>query len=251
MCDPLNKRTLNIIPVDSCNLACPRCCARPYAGWLRRQTIKWDDYLDAIRCAKSHGFTTLSFSGGEPALWWRLPDAVCEAKSIGFRVRIFTNGCGFEPTQYGEADDVRISDYGGVNRADVFRLKNALGRRATVKWSVQSDVPTEPVDGPVRCNGCVPTVVGGLLYGCAVQATHDAGHSIAISRPWEELQDPRGREICRRCLDNTTVRATRAPKFRVLWCIPETCIGSWVRLPLPAGWIWRQVPRLGKWLRSR
>jgi hypothetical protein len=238
MLDPLQRGVINFVPVDGCQLNCPRCCARP-GRWLGRDTLEIQQYAGNLREAERRGFKRLVFSGGEPGLWSELPAAVGLAKSKSLHVRVFTNGVNIPAERYGNADEVRISDYGGINKLDILRLRNALGRRLGIKWPVQVDMPAEPVSGPVRCNGAVPTIIGGRLYGCAVQATRDAGPSVKVESDWGQLPDPRRSNMCLRCLDNMTVRALVAPRMMFQWCLPETNTGRIWQWPWRTGWAWK------------
>lgn len=80
--------------IDECNLHCVHCLYKPELTFqIERKYIPFEECVGLMECFFSLGATKLSFLGGEPTLYPRLPELIHEAKKIGYSyVRIDTNG---------------------------------------------------------------------------------------------------------------------------------------------------------------
>jgi MoaA/NifB/PqqE/SkfB family radical SAM enzyme len=79
---------------DECNIQCTHCLYKPELTFrLERKYIPLEECIKLMESFFSLGATKLTFLGGEPTLYPKLPELIHEAKKIGYAyVRIDTNG---------------------------------------------------------------------------------------------------------------------------------------------------------------
>ncbi len=90
---PLSQLTrLYVEPTDHCNLDCVTCYRNNWSEALGRMTdATYARILDGVR--EVDPYPTIFFGGiGEPTLHTHLPDWIAQAKTIGCRVEMITNG---------------------------------------------------------------------------------------------------------------------------------------------------------------
>ena len=195
-----------------CNLACPRCYLRHLPGTKHDTCMlphQWQDILDSWERQDIH-IHDLAITGGEPTLWPHLAWAIARAKSTGRvdRIRVVTNGVDRTANDYGDADAVQISHYGGINRYDIMRLKRELGRRAIVRSVMHFPWPFDSVpehNTPPDC-GCISLAYRGpRVYPCALQAAigaGNAGYAVTDRYYWALMNGSPYTALCRTCLNN-------------------------------------------------
>lgn len=105
------RRTLQIHPTRRCNLRCLHCYSS--SGPDERDSLSAELLSDAITDARAEGFSSVSFSGGEPIMYGSLPDLLDHAKSLGMRTGVTSNGMLLDARQLdrlkGRADLLAIS----------------------------------------------------------------------------------------------------------------------------------------------
>jgi MoaA/NifB/PqqE/SkfB family radical SAM enzyme len=84
-----------------CNLSCLHCYST--SSPAERSYLPLAPLLDALSLLHSHGYETLSLSGGEPLLYPDLRPLVREARRIGYRISLISNGY---PLTGGRFDDL-------------------------------------------------------------------------------------------------------------------------------------------------
>src|ERR1022692_2885761 len=85
-----HQRVLQVHPSRRCNLKCLHC----YSTSGPREVDDLDRHLllGAIRDAACEGYNVVSVSGGEPLLYSGLPELLHQAKQLGLRTTVTTNG---------------------------------------------------------------------------------------------------------------------------------------------------------------
>jgi hypothetical protein len=204
-----------------------------------------DDFRRFLARAKQIGrhYDILYFFGGEPSLWPDLKVGIAEAKQSGIAdsVQVVTNGLRRDISDYGQADRICVSDYGGINRIDQLRLKRQGGRRVRIEHIVHVDNPTEPVPNslPSECHCFGDTLYNNTVYPCntTVLSLHKIGTNVEENwvKRFEEwdFTDP----MCSICLANTKIRSKLAPPMTLNIFVWESCVGWMMRFPFRGKWI--------------
>jgi uncharacterized radical SAM superfamily Fe-S cluster-containing enzyme len=155
----------NIDLTNRCNLKCPVCFANSDAtGYVFELT--WEQIvrsLQAFRDMRPVAGRAIQFSGGEPTLHPKLPEAIREAKRMGFsHIQIATNALrvGQEPDYVRRLEDAGLDDlyfqFDGVTD-DVYEYTR--GRAGL--WEIKQQA-VENVRG-TRMKVClVPTILRGV-----------------------------------------------------------------------------------------
>ena len=86
----LPDRVIHLHPTRLCNLACLHC----YSESSPQLTQAVDPTVlgDALALLRAEGYSVVSLSGGEPLVYRPLMDVVERARSLGFGLRLITNG---------------------------------------------------------------------------------------------------------------------------------------------------------------
>ena len=84
------SNVVQVHPTRRCNLSCLHCYSS--SGPTRRETIDVGVLVDGLADAVAEGYDVVSISGGEPLLYGSLPTLLGEAKALGLRTAITTNG---------------------------------------------------------------------------------------------------------------------------------------------------------------
>jgi MoaA/NifB/PqqE/SkfB family radical SAM enzyme len=85
-----NTRVFQMHLTPRCNLKCTHCYSSSSPD--ERALLPSALAKQAIRSAAALGYNTISFSGGEPLLIPELPALASEARGLGLRVNLITNG---------------------------------------------------------------------------------------------------------------------------------------------------------------
>jgi hypothetical protein len=218
------RKRIYLFPTFGCTLSCPECyqgnqsCS---ASWSQQE---WSHVRARMReseiCARECVFT-----GGEPTVWSQLPDAVDAVKTEGIAryVRVLSNGWRAQAQDYGSADVVQISNYGGVNCLSALRLKKELGRRLRIQNPIHFDLknpkkypPGESLPGRCHCDGL--SFAGDRVYPCAYAAGNHTGPSRHIDEPFANMMvdDPHRSELCQSCPVNRRNRLHYMPSRQYL-----------------------------------
>lgn len=86
----LRSRVAQVHPTLRCNLSCTHCYSA--SGPEYREALSPERLCHLLRILKGQGYEVISFSGGEPLLYEPLIEVVREARQIGLRVNLVTNG---------------------------------------------------------------------------------------------------------------------------------------------------------------
>jgi MoaA/NifB/PqqE/SkfB family radical SAM enzyme len=89
-----------IHPTRRCNLRCLHCYSLSSPD--ERQKLPYETVSGALDDAREQGYSTASFSGGEPFLYPELGRAVRYAKSLGMRTTVTSNGMLITPARLAE-----------------------------------------------------------------------------------------------------------------------------------------------------
>ncbi len=117
---------------DSCNLSCVQCLYKSELTFqLAQKEIPYPQAVALMENLHELGARKMTFMGGEPTLYEKLPDLIAEAKRIGYTyVRIDTNGM-FKPTMldnpnFRKLDEITFSLDGYTEEMnDAVRGKNS------------------------------------------------------------------------------------------------------------------------------
>ncbi|MFA4993969.1 MAG: radical SAM protein [Bdellovibrionales bacterium] len=100
---------------DTCNLRCVQCLYKPELTFqLQKKEMEYGDALNLMKNMRELGAIKMTFMGGEPTLYKKLPELIHEAKQMGYsHVRIDTNGM-FNPSlldnpYFRELDEITFS----------------------------------------------------------------------------------------------------------------------------------------------
>jgi hypothetical protein len=229
-------RKICLVPTMNCNFRCPNCLFR-YSDLKRSRTWEKEDIQKTMSIIKRSMISVkvVSILGGEPSLWPHLPILIDELHKAAIKVQIVTNGTG-SIERYGNADVIRVTDYGASNNWMYYNLRRQLGRRVHYHPSVH--VPLNiPWTEKVQCNCFGWVFVGDMLYRCGEQASRgicgipiDNDTCVRIS----EAKDPRTEHCCHTCFSNKEAYNRVAPPIMAqisIWGVEEA---NWVfRLPIP------------------
>lgn len=80
--------------IDKCNLSCIHCLYKPHLTFqLRRKEIPYNEAKELLQTFYALGAKKVTFMGGEPTLYEKLPHLIKDAKEIGYSyIRMDTNG---------------------------------------------------------------------------------------------------------------------------------------------------------------
>lgn len=207
-----------------CNMQCVLCHQRGTAAWKCQPDATLDSVKYALRRFKQERleFKSVTLSGGEPLLWTELAEATDLVRESGITktIQIITNGCTEYASRFGDADVVRVTDYGASNRYFIDKLAPQLKRRLHVSPAVHVP-PKMPFTKAVSCKLLHLAVMGDKLHFCCTQALHGIG-GVPLSGPIRKLlfeRDPRKEDICHTCMGNKHAYASRAVPMTCQMCI--------------------------------
>lgn len=206
-----------------CNLNCPK-CMRKIAVKKNPPALTMDEYIRIMdRWTAQTDAKIVVFTGGEPTLWPHLRKAIWYAK---YRyhiptVAVATNGLDRNAEDFGDADIVRVSNYGSINRTDMLRLKHQLGRRFKITSSIQipQPLPTYSAQAalPARC-GCVHCCfVKDKVYPCGGALGFNDDIAMSVEDNFIEQFEKTlytktfNQDVCRNCYANMKVRRHHEP----------------------------------------
>ena len=86
----VSARIVHLHPTRFCNLACQHCYSQ--SGPDQKHHLPLEPILNALTLLKEEGYDTLSLSGGEPLLYQHFEDLVRQAKEMGYRITMISNG---------------------------------------------------------------------------------------------------------------------------------------------------------------
>ena len=83
-------RVVQVYPTLRCNLSCAHCysASGPEAGSELEPKV----LIERLAHLRREGYDLVSFSGGEPFLYWGFDHVAAEARRMGFRVHATSNG---------------------------------------------------------------------------------------------------------------------------------------------------------------
>lgn len=84
------QKIVQIHPTRTCNLACLHCYSS--SGPAVKDEIAKEDLLPLMQQFTDQGYHRVSFSGGEPFLYGPLAEVLAEARRVGLRTSLTTNG---------------------------------------------------------------------------------------------------------------------------------------------------------------
>jgi MoaA/NifB/PqqE/SkfB family radical SAM enzyme len=130
-------RTLLIAVTNSCNLGCLFCYRDPELLSLWR----YETLLEFCQQADEWGVLEVAFGGGEPMIFPRWQDLICELyETTGLCVNFTTNGMllteDFLRAVAGCYGQIRLSIYDDNNWPETFRLLVRTGARFGVNWLI-------------------------------------------------------------------------------------------------------------------
>lgn len=209
-------------PTFQCTLHCPRCYQRklnPPMDYM----MSWDEFKENMSSLKKIVIEECVFTGGEPTLWPYLVKAVNRMKQIAKKVRIVSNGFQCSIEDYGDADVIQVSDYGAVNRMDIYRLKKQDRKRVRIQESIHWDWDRSISSELPGICGCVGlSFVGKQSWPCAMAAAAKDEKSIGKEPPFAPYQD-----LCKTCLVNKKNRKAPKPVFQFgFWEFRSWLIGK-------------------------
>ena len=103
------ERTACTVFLGGCNLRCPFCHNASLVLPEKLGESIPEDELFAFLRSRVGKIEGVCISGGEPTLWRDLPDFIKEIKSLGFLVKLDTNGT--NPDMLKELIETRLIDY--------------------------------------------------------------------------------------------------------------------------------------------
>lgn len=86
----LAERIVHVHPTRVCNLACAHCYSE--SGPTARGALDPGALIGALGLLREEGYAAVSLSGGEPLVYRELGVVIREAKALGFRVSMISNG---------------------------------------------------------------------------------------------------------------------------------------------------------------
>lgn len=185
----LPDRTIHLHPTQTCNLACAHCYSE--SGPRERAALAIPVMVRGLTMLKAEGYAHVSLSGGEPMMYPGLPKLIDEARAIGYRVTMISNGL-FSAAHVDEVvariDGIAISFDGLAERHDAIRgrrgaflqasetLRRLADRDAPVAAAVSVTHETIPdlpelVDHLVQCGARALQIRPVALAGRARTAT--------------------------------------------------------------------------------
>jgi len=86
----LSSRVVQVHPTLRCNLSCTHCYSSSAPS--KAATLPPAELVTILRRLRAEGYGVLSFSGGEPLVYRGLSEVASEARGMGYRVNLITNG---------------------------------------------------------------------------------------------------------------------------------------------------------------
>lgn len=230
-------RQVLISTTKTCNLRCPRCYLRGLPQEKKNYFMSAGQFFRVIERIKEQKITVdwMIFSGGEPTLWSHLVWAIDYAKKeLGCRVRVITNAIDRQGSDYGDADVVAISNYGGLNRLDILRLRRQLGKkRVKVQCIVHLPWPflkTTPNSLPADCGCTLLTFHGDKAYPCGSTGGQEIG-GLSVEEDFYEIfkrGNPWVNELCKKCLANRKNRRLNMTNLTLEFGVWDSAVyGLW------------------------
>jgi MoaA/NifB/PqqE/SkfB family radical SAM enzyme len=151
--------------IDQCNLACEHCLYKQELTFqMGKKEIPYSRAVDLMRNIFNLGAVKITFMGGEPTLYTKLPELIHEAKQIGYEyVRIDTNGMFQE----------KLLDHPYMRELD------------EITFSL--DGPNEYLNDQIRGKGvfskCTKSIRAAVKRGYKVQITTCVQKSLAQQEP--------------------------------------------------------------------
>jgi hypothetical protein len=194
------------------------------------------------------------FSGGEPTLWSHLTWAIKYAKEKGVKhVRVITNGIDREAKDYGDADIIAISHYGGINRLDILHLRKQLGRKRVkiqcvvhLPWSL---CKTTKNSSPADCGCTHLTFSGDKAYPCGNTGGRETDVGVSVEEPFYEIlmsRNPWMNELCEKCIGNRKRRNPNMPNLTMEFGLWDSSVFSILTFGFKAIWF-RKIFRYFTW----
>lgn len=100
----LQSRVIQVHPTLRCNLACPHCYSS--SGPRISAELEVGALVERLTVLRGEGYDVVSFSGGEPLVYRGFDEAAAEARRMGFRVNLITNGLLLDERRLARLSDV-------------------------------------------------------------------------------------------------------------------------------------------------
>lgn len=249
-------RNVLISTTKTCNLRCPRCYLRGLTAEKKNYFMSRKQFVRIIERINEQRIPVdwMIFSGGEPTLWPHLVWAIDLAKAfIGCRVRVITNAIDRQGSDYGDADVVAISHYGGINRLDILRLRKQLGKkRVKVQCIVHLPWPfkkTTPNSLPADCGCTLLTFHGDKAYPCGSTGGQETEDGVGVEENFYEIflrGNPWMNELCKKCLANRNNRRLNMSNLTLEFGVWDSAVFSMWNFRFRA-LLLRRIYRYLKW----
>ncbi len=129
---PLAEHVVQVHLTTRCNLRCAHCYSA--SGPDRADELDLRVVLAALERLRGEGYSQLSLSGGEPTLYKDLPELLAQAKQLGWRTSVVTNGLTVASRRFEQSapsmDVVAVSLDGGEATHDRLRGRDGSFRKA-------------------------------------------------------------------------------------------------------------------------
>jgi len=228
-----------IFPTFRCSMTCPSCLRRPClrdSEYITKD-MSFSEFLVALESIKkqTEPIRSITFSGGEVTMWPFLKRAIHTIKQYtDFRVRVCTNAVKRTSHDYGEADEIIITNYGAINRYYIYHLKKTFPGKVTILNAVHIPYPFpdyEPTDDvlPANCTCLASTIVRDRVYACGMKSGFaDSAYKSLDSQWLKEFKEEKDNiirdNLCKTCLVNRNIRSAYQIPVTVELCAWE--IGS-------------------------
>lgn len=126
----IRSRVVQVHPTLRCNLACTHCYSS--SGPRESDDQSTRSLVEKLSLLRDEGFDVVSFSGGEPLVYRHFAEVAYEAKRLGFRVNMITNGVLLDQRRLNDLKDVisriGVSIDGTPSTHDRYRGKGSFAR---------------------------------------------------------------------------------------------------------------------------
>jgi MoaA/NifB/PqqE/SkfB family radical SAM enzyme len=216
-----------VVTTTACQFHCPDCIAK-YALPDRKGYTTYANMRDFVSRCKVQGahFQSVTFTGGEPTLNHDLVDMIQLGKYVSDSVHVLTNGYQAQTDQYGEADRISISHYGGQNLYDIMRLKKSLGNRVRVQNVVHLPSHTGLSSEKVKCNARQLILFKDRVYPCAA-SWRLCNNGVDLNEDFISIledNDTTSMKLCHTCINNQYVRTQLRFKPTIEMRVLETSL---------------------------